>query len=360
MLAIERDALIPALTRACLALDRTNIPILVNVMIDASQPGAATLTTTDMEIAVITSVTCTGTAPPFTLPAKSLLAAVKALPRGSMAYLDVKGPVANLTGAGGATFPTLPAKDFPTIALGEFSHTFTLPDLSAWLNCVRYAISTEAARCYLNGVYMHHVPDGLRLVASDGSRLAMTTLAMPAGAEGMPGVIIPHRTVDVLRKLTGPVAVQVSDTRVHVTAGDTAVVSKLIYGGYPEHYERRIPTTDLSKRTLTVDRLALIAAVKACKAVSRDRPQPIRFAMADGVLTLDARDQDGAHVTRTLPATWTGSGPCEIDFRAQYVLDLLAVCQGAEVSLVMPAAAVSEPMRLDDGNTVHALMRVRL
>ena len=104
---------------------------------------------------------------------------------------------------------TLPAEDFPDLAVGDLPHTFEISpprDLKRLIDKTRFAISTEETRYYLNGIYLHTAPDRsskptLRAVATDGHRLAQVELALPEGAEGMPGVIIPRKTVHELHRL---------------------------------------------------------------------------------------------------------------------------------------------------------------
>ncbi|MDG4813699.1 DNA polymerase III subunit beta, partial [Hydrogenovibrio sp. 3SP14C1] len=78
-------------------------------------------------------------------------------------------------------------------------------DLRRLFDKAKFAISNEETRYYLNGVYMH-VAQGengptLRCVATDGHRLARIDAALPSGAQDMPGVIVPRKTVAELRKL---------------------------------------------------------------------------------------------------------------------------------------------------------------
>ena len=105
------------------------------------------------------------------------------------------------------TLQTLPESDFPDLAAGDMTHKFTLPgaDLKRLIDKTQFAISTEETRYYLNGIYLHVAGSGksqtLRAVATDGHRLAQTDLPLPAGASGMPGVIVPRKTVTEVQRL---------------------------------------------------------------------------------------------------------------------------------------------------------------
>ena len=105
------------------------------------------------------------------------------------------------------TLQTLPESDFPDLAAGDMTHTFTLPaaDLKRLIDKTQFAISTEETRYYLNGIYLHAAGTGktatLRAVATDGHRLAQCELPLPAGAAGMPGIIVPRKTVGEVQRL---------------------------------------------------------------------------------------------------------------------------------------------------------------
>src|SRR5262249_53998993 len=159
------------------------------------------------------------------------------------------------------SLPTLPREDFPATAGGDLPHRFTVPAaaLRGLIDRSRFAISTEETRYYLNGIYLH-VPGapaegkdgkvegkagGLRAVAPDGHRLARVEVALPEGATGMPGVIVPRKTVGELRKLIEeseePVEIGLSDTRIRFTFDSVVLSSKLIDGNFPD-YQRVSPT----------------------------------------------------------------------------------------------------------------------
>ena len=100
----------------------------------------------------------------------------------------------------------LPREDFPAMTAGNLPHAFSLPagDLKRLIDKTRFAISTEETRYYLNGIYLHTAGSGgklLRAVATDGHRLARSEIEAPSGSEGMPGIIIPRKTVGEIQKL---------------------------------------------------------------------------------------------------------------------------------------------------------------
>ena len=135
---------------------------------------------------------------------------VRKLPEGAQVVLEASGDRAVLAiraGRSRFTLQTLPESDFPDLAAGDMTHTFTLAaaDLKRLIDKTQFAISTEETRYYLNGIYLHTAGTGkaptLRAVATDGHRLAQVELPLPAGAAGMPGVIVPRKTVGEVQRL---------------------------------------------------------------------------------------------------------------------------------------------------------------
>src|SRR5213082_1552352 len=105
------------------------------------------------------------------------------------------------------TLQTLPESDFPDLAAGEMTHSFKLgaAELKRLIDKTQFAISTEETRYYLNGIYLHSAGTSkapmLRAVATDGHRLAQVELPLPEGAAGMPGIIVPRKTVAEMQRL---------------------------------------------------------------------------------------------------------------------------------------------------------------
>ena len=211
-----------------------------------------------------------------TVSAVMLHEIVRKLPDGALGEPVRRRDSGRLTvTAGRSTFSlaTLPKEDFPVMATSEYSTNFSAPApvLRRLFDKAKFAISTEETRYYLNGVYMHVAAgeDGqvLRCVATDGHRLARIDAPLPAGAEGMAGVIVPRKTVNEMRKLLdddeAQIAVSVSETKIRFATPAITLTSKVIDGTFPD-YTRVIPTGNT--RRLEVD------AKEFAKAVDRWPP----------------------------------------------------------------------------------------
>src|SRR3990170_90224 len=251
---IERSALLKSLNHVQSVVERRNtIPILSNVLINAAA-GAVRLTATDLDIEVIDEVPAdVAQAGATTVPAHMIHDIIRKLPDGAQVEIEQgpdEGRLAVLSGRSRFSLQALPPSDFPDLAAGEFSHRFTLPaaDLKFLIDKARFAISTEETRYYLNGIYLHHVEAGgtarLRAVATDGHRLAQVEVEAPEGSAGMPGIIVPRKTVLELVKLIedteAGMEVALSASKIRFLAASLTLTSKLIDGTFPD-YERVIP-----------------------------------------------------------------------------------------------------------------------
>jgi DNA polymerase-3 subunit beta len=334
-LKADRATLLKALAHIqSVAEKRNTIPILANVLI-AVRDGGLSFTATDMEIAVVEEVAATTSRNgATTAPAATLYEIVRKLPEGAEVELDHPGGDAQLAlraGRFATSLLVLPVEDFPSMTAGQLPHRFHLPALvmRGLIDRTRFAISTEETRYYLNGIYVHAVEsDGtrmLRAVATDGHRLARVEEPLPEGAETIPGVIIPRKTVGELRKLldeaSGSVEIGLSDTRIQFKVGTITLTSKLIDGTFPE-YDRVIPRDN--EKVLRVGKKDFADAVGRVAAISSERSRPVKIALQKDLLTLSASSPDQGTAVEELDGDRVqySAGPLEIGFQARYLNDI--------------------------------------
>jgi DNA polymerase III subunit beta len=373
-ITVERAVLLRALAHVQSVVERRNtIPILANVLL-AAQDGALRLTATDMEIAMVEEVPGVQVARPgrTTAPAATLYEIVRKLPDGARVELDHGGgdaPLALRAGRFHTSLSVLPVEDFPSMTEGRLPHGFGLPagQLRELVDRTRFAISTEETRYYLNGIYLHAAEsDGakvLRAVATDGHRLARVEEPLPEGAAGMPGVIIPRKTVNELRKLAeetqDEVAVRLSDTKIRFDVGAVQLTSKLIDGTFPE-YERVIPRGN--DKVLRVQKREFAEAVGRVAAISSERSRPVKLSLDRNHLLLSAASPEQGQAQEELDQEVVryDAAPLEIGFQARYLNDItdqitdqveFRFADGSAPTVVMDAAKpealyVLMPMRV--------------
>ncbi len=369
----DRATLLKALAHIqSVAEKRNTIPILANARIEVSR-GKLSFTATDMEIAVVEEVPCQAVRDgATTAPAATLYEIVRKLPEGAEVELDLNtenGQLRLRAGKYGTSLVTLPVEDFPAMTAGQLPHRFKLgaQELRGLIDRTRFAISTEETRYYLNGIYLHAATGAtgpvLRAVATDGHRLARVEVDVPDGAAGMPGVIIPRKTVAELRKLideeSGEVEIGLSDTRIQFKAGAVTLTSKLIDGTFPE-YERVIPKDN--DKILRVGVKDFSDAVGRVAAISSERSRPIKMSLATDLLTLSAASPEQGTASEELDADRVkyASTPLEIGFQARYLSDITDQIDGEVEFHFSDGSAPTVVKDASDPSALYVLMPMRV
>jgi DNA polymerase-3 subunit beta len=360
---VERAELLKSLGHVHRVVERRNtIPILANVLIKADK-GKLSMKATDLDLEVVDSVAAeVSPGGATTVPAHMFYEIVRKLPEGAQIIIEGSGDRAVLSlraGRSRFTLQTLPESDFPDLAAGEMTHKFSLAaaDLKRLIDKTQFAISTEETRYYLNGIYLHTAGTGknatLRAVATDGHRLAQVELSLPQGAAGMPGIIVPRKTVGEVQRLIeageGEVAIEMSAGKIRFSIGDVVLTSKLIDGTFPD-YARVIPANN--DKSLTVDKKDFEAAVDRVSTVSSERGRAVKLSITGGRLTLSVTNPDSGSATEELEVEYEAD-PLDIGFNSRYLLDIAAQIEG-EVA-VLKLADPGSPTLIQDKDAKGAL-----
>ena len=361
--SIERAALLKAVAQAQSVVERRNtIPILANVLILA-EGDKVRFTATDLDIEVVDLADAVVARPgAVTVSAILLNEIVRKLPDGALITLSDNPQTARLTiEAGRSTFAlaTLPREDFPVMASSDYASNFTAPApiLRRLFDKSKFAISTEETRYYLNGVYMH-VSDSegakvLRCVATDGHRLARIDAPLPMGAEGMPGVIVPRKTVGELRKLLDDdnalIAVSVSETKIRFATPTLTLTSKVIDGTFPD-YTRVIPQGNTKR--LEVDAAEFAKAVDRVATVSSERSRAVKLSLEEDRLILSVNAPDTGNAEEELAVAY-GDEKLEIGFNAKYLLEIAS--QVDRENAVFLFNSSGDPTLMREGNDMSAV-----
>ena len=370
-LTTERASLLRALGHVQSVVERRNtIPILANVKMDA-EANQLSLNATDMDLDIVEALPAeVGQAGAATVPAHTLYEIVRKLPEGSQVDMELDGEGGQLvlrSGRSRFTLACLPVDEFPVMSGGELPNQFRVAagELRGLIDRTRFAISTEETRYYLNGIYFHAAQrdgiDVLRAVATDGHRLASVEAPLPAGAEGMAGVIVPRKTVTELRKLidetNDDIEIALSETKIRFAFGEGVLTSKLIDGTFPD-YERVIPVGN--DKELEVDCRVLAEAVDRVSAISTEKSRAIKLALAPGTMTLSANSPESGTAQEELEVAY-GGGDLEIGFNARYLLDITHQIESDVVRFTMADAASPTIIR-EAGNTgsLYVLMPMRV
>ncbi|QJU57171.1 DNA polymerase III subunit beta [Sphingomonas sp. AP4-R1] len=366
---IERATLLKALSHVQSVVERRNtIPILSNVLLEASADGGLKLMATDLDLQIVETIGAAVDTPgAITVPAHTLFDIARKLSEGSQVQLSAaEGKMLIVAGRARFNLQTLPRDDFPVIAEGELPTKFELPaeTLKQIIDKTRFAISTEETRYYLNGIFLHVSDDAtpvLKAAATDGHRLARVTVPRPDGAEGMPDVIIPRKCVGELRKLLdevdGSVEVSLSPTKVRFGMGAAILTSKLIDGTFPD-YSRVIPTGN--DKLLKIDPRSFEDGVDRVATIASEKTRAVKMALERDKITLSVTSPENGTAAEEVPGDYT-SLPFEIGFNARYLLDILGQIEGDSVEIHLADAAAPTLIRENDkAPALYVLMPMRV
>ncbi|MEO8812040.1 MAG: DNA polymerase III subunit beta [Caulobacteraceae bacterium] len=375
-LTIERGALLKALGHVQNVVERRNtIPILSNVLLTATDEGLA-FSATDLDMEIADSAPARVESPgQITAPAHTLYEIVRKLPEGADVSLGFTGDDPRLQVQAGrykVNLPVLPAGDFPIMSSDGLTGKIAVDtaDLMRLIDKTRFAISTEETRYYLTGIYLHTVVEEgrqlLRAVATDGHRLALADMVAPEGSVAAPGVIVPRKTVQEVRRLLEDagesVDVQLSPQKVRFDIGRAALTSKVIDGSFPD-YTRVIPREN--HRMMTVDNAMFAAAVDRVATISSEKSRSVKLSVETGRIVLTVRNMETGQAVEEVEADYDGD-PFEIGFNARYLMDVTAQIAGetAEFRFAERGAAATmlDPVLVldpKDADVQYVLMPLR-
>lgn len=342
----KRDAILEPLSAVSGIIERRHtLPILSNVLIEPDSSGLGFLAT-DIEIQITarSPVGERGEARAVTVGARKLVDILRALPESAEVTLQQQDKrLLVKAGKSRFTLQTLPAEDFPRLAKpsGE-SARFELPQkaLRHLLGMVQYAMAQQDIRYYLNGLLMVVEDERLKLVATDGHRLAYAAMTLESALPRQE-VIVPRKTVIELGKLLADsedsVAVELSSAQAAFRFGGVELVSKLVDGKFPD-YARVIPTQH--KNTLRVEREILRQALLRAAILSNEKFRGVRWVLTDSSLKIVSSNAEQEEAQEELDVEYKGEG-LDIGFNVNYLLDVLNNVSSSEIECLFGDASSS-------------------
>jgi DNA polymerase III subunit beta len=333
---------------------KTTLPVLSNILLEATKDSIR-LSGTDLDIAVSTTVPASVDQDgAITLPARKLVEIVRELPSAAI-RVTTSGEQRVTIECGRSKFKLLglPREEFPAFPAVKFDRAWrsSSGELHKLIGHVAFAASTEESRPILNGVLWELRADKMRMVATNGHRLArMDVPSTGAAAETQADLIVPPKALEQIRKLFSAeeeVEIARSENHLGFRSTTTQVYTRLIEGPYP-NYEQVIPREN--DKVATADKAALTSALRRMSIVASDQTHRIRMAFANGSCKLSVQTPDLGEAQEEVTVTYEGD-PLEIGFNASYLLEIMKFIPTEEVRMTFKAperAATVEPVGWDD------------
>jgi len=304
---------------------KQTLPILSNVLME-NQDGKIRFTTTDLEIQITTTIDTGirgGQNAAFTVGGKKFQEILRVLPDQSKITIDTKENKAQIkTNKSRFSLQTLPAQDFPQLSNQlENTKKIVLPqkELKDLLLSVQYAMAQQDVRYYLNGVLLIIDGDKLKVVATDGHRLAYNAGAIDGHYEKQE-IILPRKAVSELSKLLADsdesVELEFSQQQVKVTFSGITLITKVIEGKFPD-YERVIPKYN---NHLNMERVVMQQALQRAAILSNEKFRGVRFVLTEKNLSIISSNSEQEEAQEEIETDYHGE-PLDIGFNVNYLMD---------------------------------------
>jgi DNA polymerase-3 subunit beta len=340
---------------------KTTLPVLANLLVETTDRGIR-LSGTDLDMAVSTELSADVDAQgAITIPAKKLAEIVRELPSAPV-KIGAVGEQRITLECGRSRFRLLglPRDEFPSFPAVRFEESWRIRsgELQKLIAHTSFAASTEESRPILNGVLWELRPEYMRMVATNGHRLAKMELTVTSAGAPSGDLIVPPKALEQIRRLfpaEEELEIARGDNHLGFRSPFTAVYTRLIEGPYP-NYEQVIPKDN--DRVALADRNAFQGALKRMSVIASDQTHRIRLSFNAGMLKFSVQTPDLGEAQDELPISYEGD-PLDIGFNANYLLEILRFLPTDEVRMTFKAperAATLEPVGWQEGGKFLCLV----
>jgi DNA polymerase-3 subunit beta len=362
---ISREVLLQPLSQVIGVVERRQtLPVLANFMLSARE-GRLTVTGTDMEVELISSVAADVVQEgEITVPARKLVDIVKALPDGANIKVSVSDEKATLiAGRSRFTLATLPASEFPATDQVETLENIAVAEVSLkkMMDKTSFAMANQDVRYYLNGLLFDFAGQQLRAIATDGHRLAICDLESSIDITSDRQLIVPRKGVmELSRMLSGDedeVTLAIGRNHVRLVKGDTTFTSKLIDGRFPD-YKAVVPVG--ADKQMLVDKATFIHALQRAAILSNEKYRGVKLEAAGSTIKIVAHNPQHEEAVEEVEAE-LNFDRLAVGFNVTYLLDALMAIDTDQVSLELKDANSSCLVSAPDSDiNRHVVMPLKL
>ncbi|MGB2706287.1 MAG: DNA polymerase III subunit beta [Candidatus Omnitrophota bacterium] len=313
---------------------KNTLPILSNMLLEV-QKNKLKITATDLDIGISSTMPVNPEVEgAITLPAKKLLDIIKELPDTSDISLSTKKNNMATIECGKIVFKIigLPKDEFPQPPTFKNKDTITLPQsfLKNMISMTVFAVSRDETRYVLNGVLLIITNKTIKLVATDGRRLAVIEKKLPKETIIEKEVIVPTKTIQELSRLLeeeGEVKIAFDENQVLFDLGDTIIISRLIEGEFP-NYEQVIPKE--VKEKIVVDKNAFLAAAKRASILTNQDSIAIKLDISKGKIAVSKNTPYMGEVREEVGVSYKGKD-LAVGFNPNYIIEVLKNIDAKEI-----------------------------
>jgi DNA polymerase III subunit beta len=364
---VLREALLKPLQLVAGVVERRQtLAVLSNVLI-VVKGDQLSLTGTDLEVEIVGRVHLAqpGQSGEITVPARKLVDICRSLPEGANIefLLEEDQRIIVKSGRSRFTLSTLPAADFPNVedTPGNLRFSCAQQEIKRLIERTSFAMAQQDVRYYLNGMLWEVRQDQLRVVATDGHRMAMCTRAVAVTTDEVIQAILPRKGVlELLRLLddsTAQVEVTLSANNIRVISPEYTFTSKLVDGKFPE-YERVLPRG--GNKVVIGPRLELKQAFGRTAILSNEKYRGVRFLLSDSLLTIVANNPEQEEAEEQVAVNYTGDS-LEVGFNVSYLQDVTNVISHENIKITLSdsnaSALLEDP---ENGDSLYVVMPMRL
>jgi DNA polymerase-3 subunit beta len=362
---LQRNDLIKPLSYVAGAVEkRQTLPILSFVLL-RQKANEITLTGTDLEIEIIAKVKAgqEGSGE-LTLPARKLLDICRALPEGATLDIRKEGEKAIVrSGKSRFSLLTLPANDFPDIQIAQWDQTVSI-EQSVFRNILaqtNFCMAQQDMRYFLNGLLFDMDNSRLRVVGTDGHRMALSESTPTILNNEQRQVIVPRKGIHELMRLledsSEKVEIKLSSNHIQASTPTFTFISKLIDGKYPD-YTKVIPTSQ--SKHVKVDRSLLKEALGRAAILSNEKYRGVRLGISDKSMKISTHNPEQEEAQEEIPIDYSGE-PIEIGFNVSYVIEAISALQSKEIIVDLTDSNSSCTIHAADSKSpLYVIMPMRL